>query len=60
MTAFRRNQPVLIKHAAGRTETGRIVRPDRTLVSWYIVRFDVDGAKLCVSATSLQAAGGAK
>lgn len=59
--AFKRNQPVRISAAAGRTETGRVVklanmggRPmDR---DWYIVRFDVDGARLCVAVTSLQAA----
>ena len=55
---FKRNQKIVITHAAGKTETGRIVRADRQLSGWYIVRFDVDGAKLCIfaSASSLQAA----
>jgi hypothetical protein len=51
---FKRNQPVRIQHAAGKFETGRIVRADRQLAGWYIVRFDMDGATLCVAATSLQ------
>lgn len=50
---FKRNQAVTVTHAAGRTETGRIVRPDRQLAGWYIVRIDSDGAKLCVAASSL-------
>jgi hypothetical protein len=44
-TSFKRDQRVIIEHAAGRTETGRVVRPDRHTAGWYVVKFDVDGAK---------------
>ena len=57
---FKRNQAVVITAATGRTETGRIVKVakwDRPMPQeWWIVRFDFDGAKLCVAATSLQPA----
>jgi len=60
LATFKRNQPVRITAATGRTETGRIVKlanmGDRPMDrDWYIVKFDVDGAKLCVAVTSLQA-----
>jgi hypothetical protein len=51
---FKPRQAVIITHAAGKSEAGRIVRADRQSADWYTVRFDVDGAKLCVAATSLQ------
>lgn len=54
-TAFKRRQRVQITHAAGKTEGATIVRPDRTLVGWWIVKFD-DDAKLCVHASNIAVA----
>jgi hypothetical protein len=52
---FKNRQRVIVTGGAGNAEAATIVRPDRQLVGWFIVRFD-DGGKLCVASTSLQAA----
>jgi len=57
--AFKRRQQVQIAGAAGRVEAATIVRPDRTLAGWFIVRFD-DGHKLCVAASSIAALRGVR
>jgi hypothetical protein len=57
VTTFKRRQRVEITHAAGRTELGAIVRPDRALAGWYIVRYD-DGTQACVRFSSIAAAFG--
>ena len=51
---FRRRQRVMVLSGAG-DEPATIVKPDKHLVGWYIVRFD-DGHKLCVFGSGLAAA----
>jgi hypothetical protein len=50
---FKRRQRVTVASGSG-SESATIVRPDRTMAGWYVVRFD-DAAELCVSGSSLSA-----
>lgn len=52
---FKRRERVTVRSATGRAELATIVRPDRTLAGWYVVRFN-DGSALCVCGSSLSAA----
>jgi hypothetical protein len=50
---FKRRQRVTVTSGSG-SEPATIVKPDRTMAGWYVVRFD-DAAKVCVSGSSLSA-----
>ena len=64
MTPFKRNQPVRFLSFVGSTferdwsQTAKIVRHEKDYLDngWYIVRFDADGARLCVHASRLMSA----
>lgn len=57
--AYKRNQPVRTLSFTGATfdhdwsQTARIVRQDGPASDWWIVKFDSDGAKLCVHASRI-------
>jgi hypothetical protein len=61
MAAYKRNQPVRTLSFTGHTfdhdwsQTARIVRHEAGFMDggWYVVKFDSDGAKLCVHASRL-------
>ena len=57
--AYRRDTPVRVLSYVGTaddwSQTACIIRQDGPTPEWYVVKFDSDGAKLCVHASRLSA-----